>query len=53
MFNMNTKNKLFFQRGLIREIIVIIAVIFILSYLNIDPEKVWQSIVGLYNSIIY
>lgn len=32
------KNKLRFQKGLIKEIIVIIAVIFILAYFNIDPE---------------
>jgi hypothetical protein len=39
MFNKNKKNKLFFQEGLIKEIIVVIAVIFILSYFNIDPQE--------------
>jgi hypothetical protein len=31
---------LFFQKGLIKEIVVVVAVIFILSYFSIDPKEV-------------
>lgn len=43
---------LFFQKGLIKEIVVVVAVIFILSYFSIDPKEVWGSIESIYNYII-
>ncbi len=32
------------QRGLIKEIVVIVAVIFIMARFNIDPASVWDTI---------
>jgi hypothetical protein len=34
------EEKLNFQRGLIKEIMVIVAVIFTLAYFNLDPQEI-------------
>lgn len=43
------------QEGLIKEILIILAVIFILAYFNLDPEKVWDVVtdffIDLYNKV--
>ncbi len=40
------------ESGLIKEILVIIAVIFILAYYNLDPKELWAQIVDFYNAVM-
>lgn len=46
------EEKLNFQRGLIKEIMVIVAVIFTLAYFNLDPQEIWNSIVSLWEKLL-
>jgi len=39
MQNKKFKKNIELQRGLVKEIIVVVAVIFILAYFNLDPQK--------------
>lgn len=40
MFKKNLKKDLFFyQRGWIKEVIVVIAIIFVLAYFNVNPQE--------------
>lgn len=40
------------QKGLIKEIIIIGAVIFILAYFSIDPQNVIDKIISLFDRIV-
>ena len=38
------------QAGFFKEIIVAVAVIFVLAYFGLDPQTVWEKIVSIVNA---
>ncbi|MCK5589256.1 MAG: hypothetical protein KAI16_03020 [Candidatus Pacebacteria bacterium] len=40
------------EKGFIKEIIVIVAVIFVLAYFNLDPQEIWEKILEIWNAFM-
>lgn len=40
------------QKGIIKEIVVVVLVIFILAYFNIDPTDAWDKIIEYWDKFI-
>ena len=46
------EGRLEMQKGLVKEIVVIVAVIFTIQYFGLDPVKLWEGIVSIWNNIL-